>query len=173
MMQNAIDIRMMAVADIPAVLEIQAVCYTQITPESDVSLQAKLGASPSTCFIAAIGDDTVGYLIALPWEFSSPPMLNAETCRLPLAPDCLYLHDLAVLPGARKFGTGRALVETCLTQLKARGLERASLVAVQNSVPYWERYGFRAVLLSAPLKAKLSSYGEGVEYMELTRAQSA
>lgn len=173
MMQTAIDIRMMAAADIPAVLEIQAVCYTEVTPESNESLHAKLNASQSTCFIASIGDDIVGYLIALPWEFSSPPLLNAETCRLPLAPDCLYLHDLAVTPGARKFGTGRALVEASLTQLKELGLERASLVAVQNSVPYWKRYGFRAVPLSAPLKAKLSTYGEGVEYMELTSVQRA
>jgi len=171
-MQTAIDIRMMVAADIPAVLVIQAVCYTQITPESDASLHAKLSASPSTCLIASIGDAAVGYLIALPWTFSSPPLLNAETCRLPLAPDCLYLHDLAVAPGARKFGTGRALVEACLTQLKELGLERASLVAVQNSAPYWARYGFRAVPQSASLKAKLASYGDGVEYMELTSALS-
>jgi len=167
-MQTAIDIRMMGSADIPAVLEIQAVCYTEVTPESDESLHAKLKASQSTCFIASIEDDIVGYLISLPWEFSSPPALNAETCRLPLLPDCLYLHDLAVTPGARKFGTGRALVEAFLSRLRGLGLGRASLTAVQNSAPYWERYGFRAVPLSEPLKAKLSTYGEGVLYMELT-----
>jgi len=167
-MQTAIDIRMMESADIPAVLEIQAVCYTEVTPESDESLHAKLKASQSTCFIASIEDDIVGYLISLPWEFSSPPALNAETCRLPLLPDCLYLHDLAVTPGARKFGTGRALVEAFLSRLMGLGLGRASLTAVQNSAPYWERYGFRAVPLSEPLKAKLSTYGEGVLYMELT-----
>ena len=167
-MQTVIDIRMMAETDIPAVLEIQAVCYTAVTPESDESLHAKLRASQSTCFIASLEGDTVGYLISLPWEFSSPPVLNAETCRLPLSPDCLYLHDLAVAPSARQFGTGRALVEAFLTQLRESGLGRASLVAVQNSVPYWERYGFRAVPLSEPLKAKLSTYGVGVVYMELT-----
>ena len=166
MMQTAIDIRMMAAADIPAVLEIQAVCYTELTPESDLSLHAKLRASQATCFIASLEGDTVGYLISLPWESSNPPALNAETCRLPVSPDCLYLHHLAVSPGARKFGTGRALVEAFLTQLGASGLGRASLVAVQSSAPYWERYGFRAVPQSEPLKAKLSTYGEGVLYME-------
>jgi predicted N-acetyltransferase YhbS len=167
-MQPVLDIRMMAEADIPAVLEIQAVCYTAVAPESDESLHAKLRASQSTCFIASHQGDTVGYLISLPWEFSSPPVLNAETCRLPLSPDCLYLHDLAVAPNARRFGTGRALVESFLTQLRESGLRRASLVAVQSSAPYWERYGFRAVPLSEPLKAKLSTYGEGVVYMELS-----
>lgn len=161
-----IDIRMMTEADIPAVLAIQAVCYTEVTPESDASLHAKLSASQSTCFIASLESDTVGYLISLPWVFSSPPALNAATCRLPPSPDCLYLHDLAVAPSARKFGTGRALVETFLTQLRDSGLGRASLVAVQNSAPYWQRYGFRVVPVSERLKAKLATYGEGVEYME-------
>ena len=168
-MQTVIDIRMMAAADIPAVLEIQAVCYTELTPESEVSLHAKLRASQSTCLIASLEGDTVGYLISLPWTFSSPPVLNAETCRLPSSPDCLYLHDLAVTPGARKSGAGRALVEAFLTQLRELDLGRASLIAVQNSAPYWERYGFLAVPLSEPLKAKLATYGECVQYME--RAQ--
>jgi len=165
-MRTAIDIRMMGAADLPAVLEIQAACYTEVTPESKESLHAKLSASQSTCLIASLGGDTVGYLISLPWEFSSPPVLNAETCRLPSSPNCLYLHDLAVTPSARKYGAGRALVEAFLTRLKGLDFARASLVAVQNSAPYWERYGFRAVPLSEPLKAKLSTYGEGVAYME-------
>ena len=165
-MQTLIDIRMMAVADLTAVLEIQAACYAEVTRESKDSLHAKLSASQSTCLIASLEGDTVGYLISLPWEFSGPPMLNAETCRLPSSPDCLYLHDLAVAPSARKFGAGRALVGAFLTRLKELDLGRASLIAVQNAAPYWERYGFRAVSLSEPLKAKLSTYGEGVVYME-------
>src|SRR5512139_1433088 len=165
-MKTVIDIRMMAEADLPAVLEIQAACYTEVTPESKESLHAKLSASQSTCLIASLEGDTVGYLISLPWDFSSPPVLNAETCRLPSSPDCLYLHDLAVTSSARKLGTGRALVEEFLIRFRGLDLGRASLIAVQNSAPYWERYGFRAVSLSEPLKTKLSSYGEGVAYME-------
>lgn len=165
-MKTVIDIRMMAEADLPAVLEIQAACYTEVTPESKESLHAKLSASQSTCWIASLEGDTVGYLISLPWDFSSPPVLNAETCRLPSSPDCLYLHDLAVTSSARKLGAGRALVEEFLIRFRELDLGRASLIAVQNSAPYWERYGFRAVSLSEPLKTKLSTYGEGVAYME-------
>ena len=165
-MQTVIDIRMMTAADLPAVLEIQAVCYTEVTPESQESFHAKLSASQSTCFIASLDDEPVGYLVSLPWEFSSPPALNAATCRLPTSPNCLYLHDLAVKPGARKFGTGRALVDAFLARLRGSGLERASLIAVQNSASYWERYSFRAVPISERLQAKLSTYGESVAYME-------
>ena len=167
-MKTAVDIRTMVEADLPAVLAIQAICYTEVTPESKGSMRAKLSASQATCLIASLGGSTVGYLIALPWESSNPPVLNAETCRLPPSPSCLYLHDLAVTPEARKFGAGRALVEAFLTRLRDSGLGRASLVAVQDSAPYWERHGFRAVPLSEPLRARLSTYGRGVQYMERT-----
>ena len=168
MTDTVVEIRMMAEADIPVVLEIQAVCYTEVTPESDESLHAKLRASRSTCFIASIEGAIVGYLIALPWELANPPALNAETCRLPPAPDCLYLHDLAVAPGARKSGAARTLVEAFLARLRDLDLGCASLVAVQGSAPYWERYGFRVVSPSATLEAKLGTYGERVAYMVLT-----
>lgn len=161
-------VRPMQAADIAAVLAIQAVCYTAIVPESRTSLLAKLAASPSTCFIAGAGGDILGYLIALPWQFASPPLLNAESCRLPSVPDCLYLHDLAVAPAGRGGGAGQLLVETFLGRLRDLRLPRACLVAIQNSAAYWARYGFRTVPPSAPLQAKLASYGDNVHYMELS-----
>lgn len=167
MIQIAIDIRTMAEADIPAVLEIQAACYTQLIPESEESLHAKLSASQATCSIASLGGRVVGYLISLPWERSKPPVLNAKTCRLPSTPNCLYLHDLAVIPIARSSGAGRALVSAFLTQLRASNLGHAALIAVQSSASYWKRYGFQIVELSEPLQTKLSTYGKSAVYMEL------
>jgi predicted N-acetyltransferase YhbS len=167
-MQPVVDIRMMTAADLPAVLDIQAACYTGVKPESKESLQAKLSASRSTCLIASVGGRTVGYLISLPWDFSRPPALNAQTCELPSSPSCLHLHDLAVTPHARASGAGRALVEAFLARLRRSDLGRASLVAVQNSAAYWERFGFRPVPPSALLNASLLTYRDDVAYMELT-----
>jgi predicted N-acetyltransferase YhbS len=166
MTQTAVDIRLMQAADLPAVLEIQAVCHTEAAHESRESLKAKFSASHTTCFIASFDRNTVGYLISLPWKFLCPPVWNAESCRLPSSPDCLYLHDLAVIPGARKSGAARVLVQAFFDRQRVLGLGRASLVAVQNYAPYWERFGFRTVPLSEPLKATLSSYGAEAEYME-------
>lgn len=172
MMRDTVAIRPMTTADIPAVLAIQAVCYTELVPESLASLHAKLHASPSTCFVAAVGSEATGYLIALPWTAASPPELDATSCRLPDSPDCLYLHDLAVLPEVRRFGVGRALVDAFFAELSRLALARAGLVAVQDSVGYWARYGFRVVEPTAQLKAKLATYGEGVAYMELHAAKT-
>jgi len=110
--------------------------------------------------------EPVGYLIALPGMRSRPPVLNAATCSSPRSASCLHLHDLAVTPHARAAGTGRALVDAFLSLLKRSDLGRASLVAVQNSAPFWERHGFRAMPASPPLQAALSTYGTGVSYME-------
>lgn len=151
--------------DLSAVLEIQAACYLEVAPESRKSLLSKLTATPSTCFVAVADSLIAGYLIALPWQFDSPPALNSENCVLPQSPDCLYLHDLAVAPAMRKVGAGRALVEMFLRQLQKLKIDRASLIAVQSSAPYWMRYGFQVVTLSAELKEKLASYGSGVQYM--------
>jgi ribosomal protein S18 acetylase RimI-like enzyme len=165
-----IEIRPMALADLSSVLEIQAACYTRIVPESLESFVAKLMAAPGSCFIAAIGRRTVGYLIALPWDFANPPSLDQGSCRLPAAPDCLYLHDLAITPDARKAGAGKLLVEAFFSQLRQSNLPRASLIAIQDSASYWQRHGFEAAPQAESLQAKLSSYGEGVQYMQFAVA---
>lgn len=158
-------VRRMRAADIDAVLDIQADCYTELIPESAESLLAKLAASPATCFIASSGPRQIGYLISIPWLRSSPPLLNASTCRLPGHPDCLYLHDLAVQPAARGANAGQLLIAAFMEQLAALRFDCAALVAVQGSAAYWQRHGFAAVEPSPALAAKLASYGSNVRYM--------
>jgi ribosomal protein S18 acetylase RimI-like enzyme len=156
----------MGLADIPAVLEVQAACYTQIVPESLESFVAKLMAAPASCFVAVSERRIVGYLVALPWDFANPPILNQMSCRLPEQPDCLYLHDLAVAPAMRAAGAGSTLVNAFFEQLRQSGLPRASLIAIQDSAPYWRRQGFRPAPFENALRQKLSSYGHDVQYME-------
>ena len=158
-------IRPMEFADLPSVLAIQALCYTELVPESEQSLQAKLRASPATCNVVCLQGGVIGYLIAVPWSFENPPLLNAATCNLPAQPDSLYLHDMAIAPAARKVGAGKILLERFIAQIAELNFHCASLVAVQDSKLYWQRYGFQAVPQTITLKAKLSSYGANVEYM--------
>lgn len=165
-MTSTLDIREMRHSDLEAVLRIQASCFAEPTQESKESLGAKLRASPSTCFVASIKGEAVGYLISVPVDFSAPPSLNEASFELHPQPNCLYLHDLSVAPTARRSGAGRALVEACLSRLQVLGLGRASLIAVQDSARYWRRHGFRSAPLTESLKIRLSSYGQGVEYLE-------
>ena len=57
---SRLDIRSMTTADLPAVMAIQAACYTELVPESQASLDAKRVASPSTCLVATRDDEVVG-----------------------------------------------------------------------------------------------------------------
>ncbi|HSB98206.1 MAG TPA: GNAT family N-acetyltransferase [Spongiibacteraceae bacterium] len=164
-MNSLPTIRLMETADFPSILAIQALCYTELVPESEQSLRAKLHASPTTCHVACMREDVIGYLIAVPWSFENPPLLNAATCDLPAQPDSLYLHDMAIAPAARKVGAGGKLVERFIAQIAELNFNCASLVAVQDSKVYWQRYGFQPVPQTATLKAKLASYGANVEYM--------
>lgn len=165
-MSDHFSIRPMTTSDLANVLEIQSACYTQVEPESEESLRAKLTASPATCFVASLENKVIAYLISLPWQFQSPPALNAATCELKNDPDCLYLHDVAVAPVARGSGVAARLVERFLSCLHALNLGRASLIAVQNSASYWRKFGFESVTPTDLLRAKLATYGNGVEYMQ-------
>lgn len=161
-----IFIRPMQPEDLSDILQIQSACYTEVEPESCQSLLAKLRASPSTCFIASHRGEIIAYLIALPCRFNNPPSLNALSCEVPADPDCLYLHDVAVSPSARGAGVARSLVENFFRQLGELKLARATLIAVQGSVPYWRQFGFESVKLTGSLLAKIETYGIQVEYMQ-------
>lgn len=166
---NDVVVRSMEYSDLADVLRIQSVCYTELVPESESSFVAKLRASPATCFVASRGGEVVGYLFSIPWHFSTPPRLDMQVCELPESPDCLYLHDLAIAPVARGSGVGQALVAAFLETFERLKVERASLIAVQGSMPYWRQYGFQAVEACDSIRAKLASYGSDVEYMTLLK----
>ena len=149
------------------VLRIQEDCYVEIEPESRGSLEAKIVASPGTCLLAENADGVVGYLIAVPVRYPDLPALNAPSFHLETDVDTLYIHDLAVAATGRGTGAGRALVLSVLDAARSRGLASACLVAIQDSVPYWEQFGFQ-VNGKPPgrVAAKLASYGADAQLMQ-------
>lgn len=163
---NELTIRPLQAQDMPAVMRIQAACYSAIVPESPQSMGAKLRAAPAFCHGAWRGEVLVGYLLTLPLRGLELPPLDAPTCTLARQPDALYLHDLALSPAARGSGAGQMLVQAALTVGVRRGLRQALLVAIQGSRPYWQRQGF-AVLDDVPAatQAKLASYGADARLM--------
>lgn len=163
---SLLRVRGMLEADLDDVLRIQDACYTEIVPESAASLLAKLRATPATCFVAETEAGVAGYLFAVPVAFPALPALDAPGCAVPAQPDALYLHDLALSVVARGTGAGQILVQQALAQARAACLPLACLVAIQQSAPYWQRFGFRAVTPPQPgVAAKVASYGAGAELM--------
>lgn len=138
-------------------------------PEDEEVFAERLALFPEGCRLALIGEEAVGYAIAHPWMHGDPPTLNTLLRRLPERPDCLYLHDVALLAHGRGAGLGWMLLQELRTIARSRALPRLALVAVKRSAAYWTMLGFHAED-DPRLAAKLASYGGDARYM--TRSPS-
>ena len=164
---DALTLAPLHAGDLPAVMRIQAQCYTAIVPESLASMSAKQQHAPHTCHAAWRRGALVGYLLSLPVRGLALPALDSRACTIDPAADALYLHDLALAPAARGSGAGQALVARALAVGAQRGLRRALLVAIQGSAPYWARQGFEPLAPPTPdVRAKLASYGADARLMQ-------
>jgi GNAT superfamily N-acetyltransferase len=124
--------------DMERVLSIQRSCYPPFYHESRETFERLLEIFPEGC----IGSDA-GYAFAHPWVTNSYVPLNSEYLRIPDAPDCMYIHDLSVLPGQRGNGTGRKMFFRILKLTREKGFRYMELVAVQHSEGYWQKLGFK------------------------------
>ena len=118
-------------------------------------------------YLFEIGERPAGYVLSHPWTSGSVPPLNALLGKLPDNPDTYYLHDLALLPVARRIGAASFIVEALIKHAAAHGFPTMSLVAVNNSRPFWERHGFIAENAPA-LDDKLKTY-EGAARLMVRR----
>ena len=133
-------------------------------PEDEAVFAERLRLYPAGCRVLAIDGKVVGYIISHPWRLGEPPLLNARLGVLPAKPDTYYLHDIALLSEARGAGAGSVIVSALAEQARTEGLPTLSLVAVHNTVEFWQRLGF-AVVEEPALAAKLASYDRAARFM--------
>ncbi len=142
------SIRRLLASDLPAVHALQALCYPQGYQEPVDAFAAKLMASPDTAWGVDHPEQTgvlLAYLFGLPIQGVRWPSLHAAHCPSPEGADGLYLHDLSLHPDARGQGWGQALVAQAMQWATAGGLQALRLIAVQGSVPYWQKLGFAPI----------------------------
>jgi GNAT superfamily N-acetyltransferase len=150
-------------SDLPAISTIAARIHPGLPERSDV-LAEKMRLYPEGCRVLLADDEIVGYGLAHPWRQHRIPPLDRFLERLPDDADCLYVHDVAVLPDFRG-GAARDYVTAIDNLARTSGIATLALVSVYATRPLWERFGFRPVTADAALHAKLASYGEGATYM--------
>jgi hypothetical protein len=133
-------------------------------PESPEVFEEKLRLFPEGCFVLTEHARAVGYSFSHPWFLRNIPPLNQLLIRLPASPECILIHDVAVLPPAR--GRGSTAVLVGLIEKIATSLEisRLALVSVYNTRPFWARFGFEEAT-DGGLADKLASYGSTARYM--------
>lgn len=122
------------------VFELQNACYDPKMRERLEVFESILANGGGLSVAAACENQIVGYALAHAWRtVDFPPDLDAVVDRESHI-ECCFIHDLAVAPDWRGRGVARALFEA--VESRAAGLPM-SLVAVNGSVPFWERFGFR------------------------------
>ncbi len=134
-------------------------------PERPEIFSEKFQLFPEGCFVLRSHGEAVGYGIAHPWLLESIPPLDTFLKSLPLSPDCLYLHDAAILPKARGHHSSRALILLLEEIARKHQIKALALVSVYDTSPLWKRLGFEIVSTSH-VENKLLSYGITARYMQ-------
>lgn len=164
----------MATTDLQHVLSIADAVHLDF-PESPEIFEERLMLFPEGCWVAVREGNTqavpYGYAITHPGIVGHPPPLDALLGGLPDNADCLYLHDVALLPAARQFGLGGALVQTARSLAQQQAMLQMALIAVNQSAPYWQQKGFLPYgAISQALQHKLTSYSEDAQYLVMDLA---
>ena len=153
----------MRAGDLTAVMDIAAVVHPDL-PEKVEVFAERLALFPRGCLVLDGAKGVEGYVVAHPWRALSIPHLDSLIGQLPRQEDTRYIHDLALLPGARAKRAGSDIVDRLANEARADGVPSLSLVAVYGSVPFWRRQGFAAVA-TTELTARLLNYGPGATFM--------
>jgi GNAT superfamily N-acetyltransferase len=152
-----------AASDVADIQEIGDQIHPGLRERPEVFAE-RLQLFPEGCFVLARGQRVVGYGLSHPWSLNSIPPLDQLLGSIPHSPDCLLIHDVAVLPPARGHGAAAILIERLAKLAQKLGIPRLALVSVYNTWPLWRRIGFDVVSNRA-LAQKLKSYGQTARYM--------
>jgi N-acetylglutamate synthase-like GNAT family acetyltransferase len=155
--------RPMNIKDLKNVDQIADFVHTSL-PERMEVFEEKFKLFSSGCFVFEKEGHVVGYAISHPWMLECIPELDSFLISLPTHPNCLYLHDTAILERARGFSATVSLMGHLKTVAKHISVEYLALVSVYGTNVFWERHGFQ-IRSNANLNEKLQSYGDSAHYM--------
>ncbi|PPD43288.1 MAG: GNAT family N-acetyltransferase [Methylocystis sp.] len=152
--------RPLAHAELSDVMRIAGVAHPQL-PERMEVFDEKQRLFPEGCFAFDAAGHLAGYAISHPWTLNDVPPLDSLLKALPVAPDCLYLHDVALLPQARGSGAAAGLMAMLTRLADDCGLAHLALVSVYGTDKLWRPLGFE----DAGQSEKLAAYGLSARYM--------
>ena len=139
------EIRQLTPSDVAGVLKVQKEAYLPQLLEGVETFLNKMLLFPRGVFGCLVNGELCAYVFYHPWTRDAVVPLDHPIAELPLKPDCMYIHDLAVSPACQGQGIARRLLEQVFTVGDSLGLYTYSLIAVQSSEAFWQRFGFRAV----------------------------
>lgn len=149
--------------DMPAVARIAEVVHPKF-PESYDVLAERQRLYHNGAYLLEIGERPAGYVLSHPFIFGALPALDTLLGEIPAGADTYYIHDLALLPVARRVGAASFIVNALTKHARAHGFPTMSLVAVNSSQGFWERHEFQPADVPH-LSDKLRSYEDTARLM--------
>ena len=159
-MTTLMEWRPLTAPDLPAVEAIAAIVHPDF-PEDGAVFAERLALYPDGTRLFELDGVAAGYVLSHPWMLGELPALNGLLGALPEHADTFYIHDLALLNKARGTGAAAMIVGEIQRHARARGFASMSLVAVNGSLGFWHKHGFRAQrpsMLAPALVDKLAGY---------------
>ena len=149
--------------DMPEVVRMAGVVHPSFYEAPEV-LAERQRLYHNGAYLLEVNERPTGYVLSHPWMLGDLPPLNALLGQIPDGADTYYIHDLALLPVARRIGAASFIVEALAKHARAHGFPTMSLVAVNGSQSFWERHEF--LVADAPhLNEKLRSYEDEAALM--------
>ena len=152
-------IRPIETQDWAAIMRVQSLAYPADFLESEAALRAKQLIEPHVCRVLEIDQQVNAYCLAHAWLAGVVPSLHSTHSGDCESPN-LFIHDMAIAPAVAGRGYARQLFNHIRTGAITAGFQSISLVAVQQSAPFWEKQGFSRTTIAIP-----ESYGEDACYM--------
>jgi hypothetical protein len=153
----------LTVADLPIVDYIADTIHTDLPERTEVFAE-KIKLFPQGCFKFVCDNQIAGYGISHPWKLFSIPALDSFLVRCPDDPDCLYIHDVAILQKARGHNAAADYVSIIKAVAHRLLIPTLACVSVYGTDVLWSRCGFEEIH-SQELLEKLCSYGGSAKYM--------
>lgn len=160
--------RQMTPDDLPAVLKVADQVHPDF-PEDHAVFAERLNLYPAGALVLERDGTIRGYLLSHPWHSGKPPALNSLLGAIPIEADRYYIHDLALLPSERGTGMAGVVIEQMMAYARAARFPAMSLIAVNGSIPFWNRFGF-TVDDSAQAREYTRSYDADARMMVRTLA---
>jgi hypothetical protein len=149
--------------DLPAIDRVSRAIHVDLLERPEV-LAEKLSLFARGCLILCEAGVIVGYGLSHPWRLYSIPPLDTLLGRLPSSPDCIFIHDVAVLTSARGRGSAAQFLRKTFNLAWEQGISALALVSVYNTYPLWAQHGFE-IITDFRVDEKLTSYGSSARYM--------
>jgi hypothetical protein len=149
--------------DLANVMRIAQIIHPQLFEQISVFAE-KINYCPEACLKWTANQQLYGYGLAHPWQLYSIPKLNHLLSPSFSEMNCIYIHDVAILPSARGFNATEKYINYLKGLAISLQINYLALVSVYATEAFWKRLGFDRQS-KQNCAASLTDYGNQACYM--------